>query len=59
MVHDDSVIGSSVKGYSLAHSSVQWIFGVFPPDRVLSIPLSLRLPRIGEWMGEPQEKYIP
>jgi hypothetical protein len=58
MVHDNSVIDSSVQGYSLACGSVQWSCGVFlpwrPPDGVLEHTTELRLPRIDEWMGEPQ-----
>jgi hypothetical protein len=60
MVHDDSVIGSSMQEYSLAHGSVQWIFWLFlpgrPPDKVIKNTIELRLPKIGEWMGEPQEE---
>jgi hypothetical protein len=33
MIHDDSVIDSSVQGYSLARESAQWCCGVFPPGR--------------------------
>jgi hypothetical protein len=63
MIQDDSVIANSMQGYSLAHDSVQWSCGVFPPrrppDGVLEHTIELRLPRIGEWMGEPQEQHIP
>jgi hypothetical protein len=30
-----------------------------PPDRVLEHTIELRLPRIGEWMGEPQGETYP
>jgi hypothetical protein len=63
MVQDDSVIGNNMQGYSLAHGSVQWSFGVFPPgrppDRVLKHTIELRLPKISEWMGEPQGATYP
>jgi hypothetical protein len=63
MVQDDSVIANSMQGYSLAHGSVQWSCGVFPPgrppDRVLEHTIELRLPRINEWMGEPQGAAYP
>jgi hypothetical protein len=52
-----------MQGYSLALGSVQWSCGVFPPgrppDRVLEHTIELRLPRIGEWMGEPQGATYP
>jgi hypothetical protein len=47
----------------LAHGSVQWSFGAFPPgrppDRVLKHTIELRLPRISEWMGEPRGVSYP
>jgi hypothetical protein len=62
MVQDNLVIGS-MQGYSLAHDSVQWSFGAFPlvrpPDRVLKHTIELRLPKIGDWMGEPQGATYP
>jgi hypothetical protein len=52
------VVYDSMQGSSLAHGSGQWSFGAFPlgrpPDRGLEHTLDLRLPRIGEWMGEPR-----
>jgi hypothetical protein len=63
MVQDDSKIDSSMQGYSLACDSVQWSCGVCSPrrfpDRVLKHTIELRLPRIGEWMGEPQGAAYP
>jgi hypothetical protein len=58
MVQGDIVVYESMQGSSLAHSSRQWSYGAFPLgrplDRGLEKTLDLRLPRIGEWMGEPQ-----
>jgi hypothetical protein len=52
-----------MQGYSLAHGSAQWISRVFPlgrpPHRVLDHTIELRLPKIGEWMGEPQGETYP
>jgi hypothetical protein len=57
MVQDNSVIGSSMQGYSMACDSVQWVFGVFPPEkppnRVLKHSIELRLHKIDGWVGEP------
>jgi hypothetical protein len=30
-----------------------------PPDRVIEYTIGLRLPRVGEWMGEPQRAVYP
>jgi hypothetical protein len=58
MVQEDTVVCSSMQESSLAYSSVQWSFGAFPPgrppDRDLEHTIDLRLPRIGERMGEPR-----
>jgi hypothetical protein len=63
MIQDASVIGSSRSRYSLALGSVQWSCGVFPLGRplnkVLEHNIEMRLPRIGEWMGEPQGATYP
>jgi hypothetical protein len=52
-----------MQGYSLAHDSAQWSFGEFPLgrplDRVLEHTIQLRLPKINEWMGEPQGATYP
>jgi hypothetical protein len=52
------VVCNSIEESSLAHGGVQWSFGVFPPgrppDRYFKHTIELRLPRINEWMGEPQ-----
>jgi hypothetical protein len=57
------MIRNSMNGYSLIHDSVQWSFRSFslgrPPNRVLEHTINLRLPRIDEWMGEPQGTTYP
>jgi hypothetical protein len=63
MVQDDLGIDNNVQGYSLALGSVQCICGVSssgrPPDRVHEHTIELRLPVIGEWVGEPQGVAYP
>jgi hypothetical protein len=58
MEHAETVVCNSIEDSSLAHGGVQWSFGVFPLGRPLDIyfkhAIELRLPRIDEWMGEPQ-----
>jgi hypothetical protein len=58
LVQGDTVVCGNMQGFSLAYGSGQWSFGVFPPGRppnkVLEHTLDLRLPRIEEWMGQPQ-----
>jgi hypothetical protein len=57
------MIGNNMQGYSLARGSVKWSCVVFPPRRppyrVLRNTIELRLPRIGEWMVEPQGETYP
>jgi hypothetical protein len=56
-VQGDTGVCYSIQDYTLAHGGAQQSFGVFPPgrplDRVIEYTIGLRLPRIGEWMGEP------
>jgi hypothetical protein len=58
VVQEDTMVCCSMQGSSWAYSSGQWSFGAFPlgrpPDRGLKHTLDLRLPKIGEQMGEPR-----
>jgi hypothetical protein len=62
MVHEDTGVCHSIRDYTLAHGSAQQSFGAFPlgrPDRVIEYTIGLRLPRVSEWMGEPQQVVYP
>jgi hypothetical protein len=58
MVQGDTVVCGNRQGSSLAHGGGSWSFGAFspskPPNEGLEHTFDLRLPRIGEWMGEPR-----
>jgi hypothetical protein len=58
VVQENTMVCDNMQGSSWAYSSGQWSFEVFPlgrpPDRGLKHTLDLRLPKIGEWMGEPR-----
>jgi hypothetical protein len=63
MVQEDIEVCHSIRDYTLAHGGAQQSFGAFPPGRpphkVIEYTIGLRLPRIGEWMGEPQRAVYP
>jgi hypothetical protein len=58
MGQEDTMVYNGMQDSSLAYNSVQWSFGAFPPgrppDRGHEHTIDLRLPKIGEGMGEPR-----
>jgi hypothetical protein len=62
-VQGNTRVCHSTRDYTLAHGVAQQRFREFPsgrpPDKVIEYIIGLRLPRISEWMVEPQRTVYP
>jgi hypothetical protein len=62
-IQGDTRVCHNIHNYTLAHGGAQQSFGAFPPGRpphrAIEYTIGLRLPRISEWMGEPQQAVYP
>jgi hypothetical protein len=56
VVHDDTMICSSIQQHTMVYDGVQWVFGMFflgrSPDNDFRHIIEFGSPKIDEWMDE-------